>query len=48
MIAVFALVASAGISSGLAAFPLVRVKALISAFEGLSQLMGSCVSGGDV
>ena len=41
-----ALMASAGISSGPAAFPLLRVMMafLISAFEGLSQLMGSSVS----
>ena len=41
-----ALMASAGISSGPAAFPLLRVTmaSLISAFEALSQLMGSSVS----
>ena len=41
-----ALMASAGISSGSAAFPLLRVLMafLISSFEGLSQLMGSSVS----
>ena len=40
------LMASAGVSSGPAAFPLLRVMMafLISAFEGLSQLMGSSVS----
>ena len=43
-----ALMASAGVSSGPAAFPLLRVMmvCLISAFEGLSQLMGSSVSAG--
>ena len=42
------LMASAGISSGPAAFPLLRVMMafLISAFEGLSQLTGSSVSAG--
>ena len=40
-----ALMASAGISSGPASFPLLRVMmALISVFEGLSQLMGISVS----
>ena len=41
-----ALMASAGISSGPAAFPVLRVMMafLIYAFEGLSQLMGSSVS----
>ena len=41
-----ALMASAGISSGPAVFPLLRVMmvCLISAFEGLSQLTGSSVS----
>ena len=41
-----ALMASAGISYGPAAFPLLRVMmaSLVSAFEGLSQLMGSSVS----
>ena len=41
-----ALMASAGISSGPAVFPLLRVMMafLISAFEGLSQLMDSSVS----
>ena len=45
-VSVSALMASAGISSGPAAFPLLRVITvfLISAFEGLSQLMGSSVS----
>ena len=45
-VSVSALMASAGISSGPAAFPLLRVMMafLISAFEGLSQLMGSSVS----
>ena len=43
-----ALMASAGISSGPAAFPHLRVMMvfLISVFEGLSQLMGSSVSAG--
>ena len=43
-----ALMASAGISSGPAAFPLLRVMMafLISVFEDLSQLMGSSVSAG--
>ena len=43
-----ALMASAGISSGPAAFPLLRVimAFVISVFEGLSQLMGSSVSAG--
>ena len=43
-----ALMASAGISSGPAAFPLLGVMMtfLISSFEGLSQLMGSYVSAG--
>ena len=43
-----ALMASAGISSGPAAFPLLRIMMafLISVFEGLSQLMGSFVSAG--
>ena len=41
-----ALMASVGISSGPAAFPLLKVMMafLISGFEGLSQLMGSSVS----
>ena len=40
-----ALMASAGVSSGPAAFPLLRViLAFSSAFEGLSQLIGSSVS----
>ena len=41
-----ALMGSVDISSGPAAFPLLRVMMafLISAFEGLSQLMGSSVS----
>ena len=44
-VSVSALVASAGISSGPTAFPLLRVMMvfLISAFEGLSQRMGSSV-----
>ena len=43
-----ALMASAGISSGPAAFPLLRVMMafLVSAFEGWSQMMGSSVSAG--
>ena len=45
-ISVSTLMASAGILSGPAAFPLLRVMMafLISAFEGLCQLMGSSVS----
>ena len=43
-----ALMASAGISSGLAAFPFLRVVMafFISAFVGLLQLMGNSVSAG--
>ena len=45
-VSVSTLVASVGISSGPAVFPLLRVMMafLISAFDGLSQLMGSSVS----